>query len=224
MAEQGTTTALVPIRDNEYSIEVNEFTPAGKKNSYAITVPNNLNTASIPVMVLAAMLKEGGGWRDKSLASILVAIAYADRMGLDIVAGDVYIGAEGRISTTAAAKIRHAMASGRIAGYKVVIERGADIEIPWETAKQKGVWKGPDLTATVTVKVKGWDEPVVYTARLREWFIGSNPNWRLRTEHMLRLNALSKAMAEVAPMGVEADEAPPVETPTVQYNPTEKEK
>jgi hypothetical protein len=127
---------------------------------------------------------------------------------------------EGRLSTTAGAKIRHAMASGKIEGYSVQITEGEEITIKYTFRQQQQEWKGPNYRVRVTVKVRGFTEPVVYETTLREWFTGRNPNWRERPLYMLRKNALSKAMEEVAPLGVEADEAPPIE-PSTRFNPTE---
>src|SRR5207245_5307778 len=75
---------------------------------------------------------------------------------------------------------------------------------------QEQTWEGPNLKATVTVQVRDMDKPVTYQTTLVEWFTGRNPNWRTRPAYMLRKNALSKVMEEVAPLGTEADEAPPL--------------
>lgn len=193
-------------------MELSEFTPAGKKNTFVVPVPNSLTSTEASVMLRAAILKNTT-WKLHNFATVLHAVIYADRMGLDIMAGDVYMAEEGRMSTTAGAKIRHAMGTGRIAGYDIKIEKGEAIEIPYVLKGENKQWKGNELICTVTVEVKGWKKPVIYTARLSEWFTGRNPNWRTRPEYMLRQNALGKAFSEVAPMGVEADEAPPLIEP-----------
>ena len=59
----------------------------------------------------------------------------------------------------------------------------------------------------------------VYETTLSEWFHGPNPNWINRPQYMLRRNALSKALEEVAPMGIEADEAPPREGGNLEVKP-----
>src|SRR5271167_3916126 len=152
MAEQEGTTALVPANpiDGEYCIEVKEFDAAGHSTKFSVPVPTSLDANSASLMLRAAVLKRTT-WKNFDFPTILHATIYSDRMGLDIMAGDVYMAEEGRLSTTAGAKIRHAMASGRIVGYTVEITNGDDIEIPWETAKNKGAYKGPNLKAKITV-------------------------------------------------------------------------
>ncbi len=211
MAEVQSQTAIVPSPEG-YAIKIRELSPSGKAEDLSIPIPANLNAHSLDLMLEAAVLKRTT-WRQFEFPTILHACIYARRMGLDITAGDVYMAEEGRLSTTAGAKIRHAMSTGRIKGYEVEITEGPQIVIPWETSKTKGEYKGPNLIAKVTVHVTGWEKPVVYTTTLAEWFTGRNPNWRSRPAYMLRRNALSKALEEVAPLGVEADEAPPVTQP-----------
>lgn len=213
MAEQSSTTAIAPI-DGEYQIAIRDFDAAGKASGFMVPVPNNIDAHGASVMLRSAILKKTT-WKAFDFPTILHAVIYADRMGLDIMAGDVYMAEEGRISTTAGAKIRHAMASGKIAGYKVEISDGPLITIPYQLKGKDELYKGPNLKAKVTVLVKGWDEPMTYETTLAEWFTGRNPNWRNRPAYMLRRNALSKALEEVAPMGVEADEAPP--TPLLEF-------
>lgn len=211
MAEQGNSTAIVPAPNGSYQLEVKEFTAAGSSKSFAVAVPESVDSQSISVMLRAALLKRTS-WKEFDFPTILHAVVYADRMGLDIMAGDVYIAAGGRISTTANAKIRHAIGTGRVVGYHVEMKEGPDVAIEYDGKNGKLKWAGKDLTAKVTVHVKGWTEPMVYEAKLSEWFVGTNPNWRMRPGYMLRKNALSKALEEVAPMGIEDDDAPPIPT------------
>lgn len=210
MPSQDNSTALVPV-DGEYMIEIKEFDAAGTKRPFMVAVPRNVGSQEASVMLRAAILKRTT-WKSFDFPTILHAVIYADRMGLDIMAGDVYSAEGGRLSTTAGAKIRHAMASGKIDGYDVEISEGPKVTIKLKTL---GQYEGPDLKAKVTVYVKGWQRPVVYETRLSEWFLPgtNNPNWLQRPAYMLRRNALSKALEEVAPMGVEGDEAPPLEPP-----------
>ncbi len=210
MPTQESNTAIVPI-EGEYQIQISEFSPSGQKSNFMIPVPNHISSQEASVMLRAGILKKTA-WKNFDFPTILHAVIYADRMGLDIMAGDVYSADGGRLATTAGAKIRHAMATGRIEGYEVEISDGDAIEIPWKTSNSSGVFKGSNLKARVTVHVKGWVKPVVYETTLAEWFVGGNPNWKSRPSYMLRRNALSKALEEVAPMGVEADEAPPLDT------------
>lgn len=214
MAEPTNITAIVPTASGEYNIEIKEFSQAGTPSKFVVPVPNSITSQEASVMLRAAILKRTT-WKASDFPTILHAVMYSDRMGLDIMAGDVYMAAEGRISTTAGAKIRHAMSTGRIEGYEVDITDGPPTKLPWRTSKEEGQYDGPNLKAKVTVYVKGWKKPVVYETTLAEWFVGANPNWRSRPAYMLRKNALSKALEEVAPMGVEADEAPPLDIPNI---------
>ena len=208
MPEPTNASAIVPV-DGEYLISITEFDAAGTKNSFRVPVPASITSAEASVMLRAAVLKRTT-WKAFDFPTILHAVIYADRMGLDIMAGDVYSAEGGRLSTTAGAKIRHAMSSGKIVGYTVDITIGDPISIPYKLAGKDCKWEGDNLIAKVTVHVKDWTVPVVYETTLCEWFLGTNPNWRTRPAYMLRRNALSKALEEVAPMGVEADEAPPL--------------
>src|SRR5262245_39120803 len=209
MAEQSTTTAITPV-DGEYQIAIRDFDAAGKASGFMVPVPHDINAHGASVMLRAAILKKTT-WKLFDFPTILHAVIYADRMGLDIMVGDVYMAEEGRISTTAGAKIRHAMSTGRIEGYEIEITQRPVVAIPYTLKGKEEVFKGPNLAAKVTVHVKGWKAPVVYETTLAEWFTGRNPNWRNRPAYMLRRNALSKALEEVAPMGIEGDEAPPPE-------------
>lgn len=209
MAELLESTAIVPSAgaSPDYTLTINEFDAAGAKSTLAVPLPKDEKWGN--VLLRAALLKKGGSWKTYDIPTIIYAVVYADNLGLDIMAGDVFMATEGRLSTTADAKIKHALASGRLNGYEFTTEEGPIVKIPWKTSKADGVWEGPNYKTTVTVHVKGWEKPLVYTARLKEWFTGANPNWRDRTVYMLEKNAVSKALALVAPMGVEADEAPP---------------
>lgn len=205
MPEQSNSQALVPVA-GEYMLTISEFDSAGKKTQFAVPIPNTITASDASVMLRAAILKQTS-WKASTMPTIIHAVMYADKMGLDIMAGDVYTADGGRIATTAGAKIRHAMGTGRIKGYEVEIVEGAKIVL--KSSKGEVSYEGPDLTATVKVSVAGWEKQVVYKTNLREWFVATNPNWRTRPQYMLRRNALSKALEEVAPMGVDADEAPP---------------
>jgi hypothetical protein len=210
MPTQENTAAITQV-NGEYAISVREIDAAGKGTTFSMAIPDNVSARDASVKLRTFVLKKTT-WKDYDIATILHAVLYADSMGLDIMAGDVYSAAGGRLSTTAGAKIRHAMGTGRIAGYEVEITAGPNIKIPM---KSLGTYDGPNYKAKVTVLVKDWVKPVVYETTLSEWFLpqSNNPNWKDRPQYMLRRNALSKALEEVAPVGVEADEAPPVEVP-----------
>lgn len=208
MPEQGNTSAITTTPSGDYAISVREIDAAGKGTTFSMAIPDNITAKEASVKLRTFVLKKTT-WKDFDIATILHAVLYADSMGLDIMAGDVYSAAGGRLSTTAGAKIRHAMGTGRIAGYTVEVTNGPTIKIPMRSL---GTYEGPNYKAKVTVRVTGWADPVVYETTLSEWFLpnSNNPNWKDRPQYMLRRNALSKALEEVAPVGVEADEAPPV--------------
>lgn len=218
MAEIEGSGAIVPTNGPAngtgvatYALSITEFDAAGTKSVLSVPLPQDEKWGN--VLLRAALLKKGGSWKAYDIPTIIHAVVYADNLGLDIMAGDVYCAEEGRLSTTAGAKIKHAMQSGRIASYSVEMTAGPNIKIPYTIKNNSETWEGPNWEAKVTVKVKDLDAPVVYVTTLQEWFTGRNPNWRTRPAYMLRKNALSKVMEEVAPMGTEADEAPPIEVP-----------
>jgi hypothetical protein len=213
MAEIEGSGAIVPASAGAYALDITEFDAAGKKSTLSVPLPQDEKWGS--VMLRAALLKKGGSWKAYDLPTIIYAVVYGDNLGLDIMAGDVYCAEEGRLSTTAGAKHKHAMQSGKIKGYSVVIEDGPAIEISYTMKSESKVWKGTNLKATVTVEHRDLDQPIVYSTTLAEWFTGRNPNWRERPAYMLRKNALGKAMEEAVPMGTETDEAPPVEIPAL---------
>ena len=204
------STAIIPSNSTAngavYAIQIKEFDAGGASSTLSVPLPQDDKWGS--VLLRAALLKKGGSWKTYDIPTIIHAVVYADNLGLDIMAGDVYCAQEGRLSTTAGAKIKHAMQSGRIKSYEVQIEEGPVISIDYTLKNAPAKWTGPQLTATVTVTVKDMDKPVVYKTTLSEWFMGGNPNWRSRPAYMLRKNALSKVMEEVAPLGTEGDEAP----------------
>lgn len=197
-----------------YTIKVRELDASGIASNFGVMLPNTGKWEM--VMIRAALLKRTT-WKSFDMPTILHAVLYSDQMGLDIMAGDVYMAAEGRLSTTAGAKIRHAMSGDKIIGYSVEITDGPMQEFKFTARNQDQSMKLPNYAAKVTVKVRGWDAPMIYETTLSEWFEGRNPNWRTRPKYMLRRNALSKALEEVAPMGVESDEAPPVVTTPEHY-------
>jgi hypothetical protein len=207
VAAKGSFGEMIQGDMGRYTITIREVDAAGKWSDFGVSIP--MNEEWQKRMLLAAILKRTT-WKQFEMPTIFHAIIYAERMGLDIAAGDVYQAAEGRLSTTAGAKIRHAMNTGKIIGYTVEITDGPVQDFKFFTKGQQDTVRLPNYKAKVTVNVAGWSAPMVYETDLSEWFEGRNPNWRQRTKYMLRRNALSKAFEEVAPMGVEADEAPPV--------------
>jgi hypothetical protein len=204
MANQESDTSLVPSSDG-ITLRVKDFSAGGGASEYAITVPQN-DARWQDIVLRAAFLKKGT-MVEQSFGAIVCAIMYADSMGLNVMAGDVYI-VNGKLATSADAKIRHALGSGRIEGYEVEMTPGPAIDIQYSIKGKLEIWTGPNVHAKITVHVKGWKKPVVYESDLEEWFNGANAAWREHTSFMFRKNALSKALGEVAPLGVDADEVP----------------
>lgn len=216
MPEPTNSTALQTV-DGEYTIVVSELSSSGGRSNFSVPVPHSMTSRESSLMLQAAILKKTS-WADKPFPMVLHAVMYAERMGLDIFAGDVYSVDGGRLATTAGAKIRHAMSKDRIAGYDVEMIKGTPefIVIPVKTKEGKVDHRVPNLKAKVTVTVKGWEKPVVYETTIEEWYVGTNPNWKARPAYMLRRNALSKALEEIVPMGAEPEEVPPPTAPMSQ--------
>src|SRR6266404_9136493 len=101
MPEPMTGTAIVPAPTvgQELQLVVSEFTALGAKATYSMAIPDNITAREASVKLRTFLLKQNQ-MKDASLAQVLHAVLYADNMGLDIMAGDVYIVA-GRIATTA---------------------------------------------------------------------------------------------------------------------------
>jgi hypothetical protein len=211
MAEQENNTAIVLTEG--IALKVREFSASGGKNEYQMSLPQEGPWLD---RQLKAMCLKAGPMAEQNMGNILCAIMYAEEMGLSVILGDLYF-VNGRIATTADAKIRHALGSGLVAGYNVQIEKLSTISIPYTLKGQKETWTGPDLHAVVTIEVKGWAKPVVYEADLKDWFNGANAAWREHTAFMFRKNCLSKALSEVAPLGVDAEETP--SAPSVPFIP-----
>ena len=216
MADLNAGTAIIPaaLAPGEYTLNVKDFEPDGSTSKLSVPLPKDEKWGSI---LLRAALLKSTTWKNFNMPTVIHAVLYSDQLGLDIMAGDVYMAQEGRLSTSAYAKIKHGMTATdetgkrRITGYSVEIDEGDGIQdFTWKTSKEQGVEHIPNYHIKVTVHVNGWEHPVVYEATLREWFTPANPNWRTRPRYMLRLNALGKAFQEVAPMGVEVDEAPEI--------------
>lgn len=216
MPEQESTTAIVPVTSastpGQYQISVKEVDAGGNKSSFDIALPDTRDwKLSWGVLHRAALAKKGSSqWGAKSVAEIINAIIYADSLGLSFEQGDVY-SVDGRLNTTADAKIKYALNSGKIGGYEIQVEEipGKPLKLKYKAGGAENVYETSEYVARVTVTVKGWEKPFVYEAYLSEWFQGSNPNWRTRPKYMLGKNATSKALTMVAPMGgVGSDEAP----------------
>lgn len=218
------TQALTVVKPSEdYTLNIVDVGQGGKPETFSVQLASNTEWKTWPLMMKAAILKKNT-FKQQSIAEIVFTILYAERLGLDVIAGDVY-SVDGRINTTNGAKIKYAMSSGKIEGVECVIEpilehqdKGG-VYAKFKRTIRNSEIEMEDLRATVTVKVRGWEKPYIYTAKLSEWFQGTNPNWVNRPEHMLRLNSTSHALNFICPMGsAESDEAPPVEAPLPSYD------
>jgi hypothetical protein len=204
MAEQGNTTALVPI-EGEYVMTVNEFDQAGKKTELKAVMPTSPDFKQWSIMQQVVMLKKGP-WKLAPVQEIVFAIAYANSLGLDIMTGDVFSTGDGRIGTSNKAKIKLALATGNIVGIET------EIRDTGEQLNLAGCVQKTDLECTATIHIKGWTKPIVRKSRLSRWYKPKNPNWVGNPEHMLQLNTVAHAMEYVNPTATESDEAPPVGT------------
>ena len=189
--------------ENEALVFTGGYDTAGRAIEYKIKPPVSVNFGDWPLMVQVAMLKMGT-FKNSSIPEIIFATAYAKNLGLDITQGDVYPTGSGRIGTSNKAKIKLALATGNVVGIKSEI---TDTKTPVTLA---GCTQKTELMCTATIKVKGWDEPIVVTQKLSDWFMPSNPNWKSRPEHMLRLNTIAHACEFVAPGATDENEAPPL--------------
>ena len=184
-------------------LTIKEFDELGRTTEYSVPMPTSGNFNEWSIVQQIGMLKMGT-WKKVPIHQIMFAIAYANRYALDIMQGDVYSTGEGRIGISNKAKIKLALATGNVKGIKTAIrDTGAPISLT-------GCAQKTDLECTATITVKGWDEPIVLTQRLSEWFMERNPNWVGRPAHMLTLNTVAHACEFINPGETGDDEAPPL--------------
>jgi len=192
-----------PQQLSAMTMKVRELDAMGRATEYLVPIPDKSNFAEWSFYQQIAMLK-AGAWEKIPVSQVIYAIAYAEKQGLDIMQGDVYSTGDGRIAISNKAKIKLALKTGRICGIKVeTIETEDPLVL-------EGCAVSHELECTVTLKVKGFDEPVVKIQRLSEWYMPRNPNWKFRPQHMLELNTLAHACEIVHPTVTEGDEAPPL--------------
>jgi hypothetical protein len=196
--------SAIPAQLDTMKMTVKELSPLGVATVYEVPIPNSANFDQWSFFQQIAMLK-AGAWQKTPVSQIVFAIAYANRLGLDIMQGDVYTTGEGRIATSNKAKIKMALATGKIEYIEVTtVETDDAVSLP-------GCIISHDLVCTVTVEVKGWKKPIIKTQRLSEWFMASNPNWKSRPTHMLELNTTAHALELVSPSETGPDEYPTIE-------------
>lgn len=180
---------------------VKELDSLGRATEYIVPIPSSSSFKDWTFYQQIAMLK-AGAFKTTPIPQIIFAIAYAERMGLDIMQGDVYPNGEGRLATSNKAKIKLALKTGRITGYECAIKDGPLVpdDNPWPLDN--------DLICTVTLTVKGFDKPIVKTQRGSEWFMPKNPNWSGRPSHMLELNTFAHACELIHPTDQDPAEGP----------------
>jgi len=192
----------VPVPAPAFRLIAREFTPSGESMEITADLPTELDFEKWSVMQQVVMLKKGT-WKNASVADILFGLAYARKLGLDVMSGDVYSLGDGRIATSNKAKIKMAFATKRIKGFTTEIKELKENAINLPGCPQKY-----DLECTVTLDVEGLNKPVVRKAKLSAWFNGKNPNWTGRPDHMLELNTMAHACEYVHPTETGLDELP----------------
>lgn len=174
----------------DYQMTVRELDKMGRATEYAVPIPSSPLFSEWSFFQQVAMLK-AGAWEKIPISQIMYAIVYANKLGLDILQGDVYSTGEGRIATSNKAKIKLALATGKISNIQVTF---ADLD----EDGPEGCSSGCDLQCTVSFDCKGMGR-ITKTQRLSEWFMPKNPNWATRPRHMLELNTLAHACELVNP-------------------------
>lgn len=201
--------AIVPAQPADLAdmfVTIRELNELGQAVVYKVPLPSSPAFSDWSLFQQVAMLK-AGSWSKTPVPMIVFAIAYANKLGLDIMQGDVYTTGEGRIATSNKAKIKMALATGKILGYEVQF---TDTEDP-----------GPaecvldhDILCTISLTIKGMEKPIIKTQSLCEWFVAKNSNWKTRPRHMLEINTFAHACEMINPTATEDDERPPMATPT----------
>jgi hypothetical protein len=205
MAELQNQTAIVPA-GTTHQITVKDFDAAGKSTELSCPLPEDSRFETWKMMQQIVMLKRGV-WNSVAVPEIVWGLAYAQKIGADVMQGEIFPTGQGRWGTSNKFKIKKALATGNILGIDTKMK-----ELTGEKAPDGCIAKS-DIECTVTIKVKGWDQPLVRTARLSRWYKKGNPNWVGNPEHMLELNTVAHACEYVpgATGATEEDEAPPLE-------------
>jgi len=198
---------IVPSTGQVFTVSVKEYDAAGKMTELLCELPATPEFAKWSLMQQVVMLKRGT-WQALSVPEIIWGLTYANRIGADVVMGDLYPTGNGRWGTSNKYKIKQALATGRITSIETsIVDTKLAIDLP------KCIQK-TDLECTATIGVKGFDKPIVRKARLSRWFKVQNPNWVGNPEHMLELNTVAHACEYVVPGPTEADEQPPAPAET----------
>jgi hypothetical protein len=193
MAVLEESTAIVPTSNATYAINITEFDAAGQKSVLSVPIPTDSSKFNQwTTLARAAVLKQTT-WMKFTLPQIILAIMFADKLDLDIELGDVY-STDGRPAVSAEGRMKLAMKTGRVEGIKTEFrDTGEALAFPGCVLKT-------DLECTVTMKIKGWSEPIKRTARLSRWF-KNTPAWKERPEHQLELNTTGHLCRLISPIG-----------------------
>ena len=205
MADLMNETKLAPV-GTTHQITVKDFDAAGKATELSCPLPEDARFESWSMMQQIVMLKRGV-WATSTVPDIIWGLAYAQKIGADVMQGELFPTGQGRWGTSNKYKIKKALATGNIIGIDTQLK-----ELTGEKAPDGCIAKC-DIQCTVTITVKGWDKPLVRTARLSRWYKKGNPNWVGNPEHMLELNTVAHACEYVpgATGATEEDEAPPLD-------------
>lgn len=217
MAEPGNSTAIVSspaaaLTLENTSFEIKSFDAAGNGTTYMVPFPTSSDFAEWSIVTQVGMLKRGP-WNKLSIPDIYWGLAYAHRIGADVMKGDLFPTGDGRFGTSNKFKIRKAMETGKIKGWDVAITDTGRASDKLKTCVQQ-----TDLECTVTLDVEGLNKPIVRKALLSRWYKPSNPNWKDNPEHMLELNTLAHACEYIADTGTGPEEAPPLEPSPIQQS------
>lgn len=197
--------------DTGYTIQIKRFSASGNNQPLVVHIPEGASPEAIRnnPLLLACVLKDGDPvWSQYEPGFVLVAALKAAGLGLDLLEGDIYP-VEGRLGISDWAKIKYA----RSKGYRATVEftKGPSVSWEWSTRQAKGMWTGTDDTCTVTVYTKDDKVVNVYATTLKAWWVGHSKEWRDRTAESLRRKAIARAYQEVCPVGVDPEEAPPID-------------
>jgi hypothetical protein len=199
MATEEGSSAIVPVPASaaNYSLSIVEYDAAGKSSTLVVPIPDgSTEFRQWNTLARAAVLKQTT-WQKFTVPQIILAVMFADKLGVDIELGDVY-STDGRPALSAEARIKLAQKDPRYKGSKTTFrDTGTALNKP------KCVLK-TDLECTVEVYVEGWQEPIRRTALLSRWH-KETPAWNERPEHQLELNTLGHACRFLRPVGDPAD-------------------